>query len=362
MRQPSRLIVAAVLVSGAIARLGPVIRSPKAEFVGGTAVPASPGEWESHPFYQGAAIFSALPPGLILSVRLHRTAESPSATHPPDVRCVVDGRAVIPAHRDGGNVSCDLSFLSFGGMHSVAAYGVHSDARGATLIGAPLFFRVNASGADEADAGLASAAAARLTASESTLRAATPNGTAALVGVYYTTYQQYTSQLYQNVSKALGAPPLTMDDVLRNASLRFADSIWKYYPGGVDPTNNYMSHAPALGIYCYYRRRANESSGPIADCPEASHVLQAHAAELSAAGFTFIAPDATNWDGDPRNASNGADFNQLRPTEIIAEEWANMRIAGEATPQLSTFDEVNAGGVLYNWYLSEVRVSGAGAC
>ena len=120
--------------------------------------------------------------------------------------------------------------------------------------------------------------------------------------------------------------------------------------------------------------------------------LQTHASELSAAGFTFIAPDATNWDGDPRNTSNGADFNQLRPTEIIAEgacaalhlpllrlpatsslgripcpiypspfpfplvEWANMRIRGEATPQLSTYDQVNEGGVLYNWYLSEARL------
>jgi len=91
----------------------------------------------------------------------------------------------------------------------------------------------------------------------------------------------------------------------------------------------------------------------MADCPEAARVLAAHASELSSAGFEFIAPDATNWDQDPRDASSGADLNQLRPTEIIAEEWANARLAGVATPALSTFDRVNAGGVLYNWYLSE---------
>jgi hypothetical protein len=173
-----------------------------------------------------------------------------------------------------------------------------------------------------------------------------PNGTAVL-GVYYTTYQQYVSQLYQNVSKQTGQPAITMDDVVRNGSLYFADSIWKYYPGGLDPANNVMSHAPALGIYCYYRKRANESFGEIADCPEASAVLEAHAAELSSAGFSFIAPDATNWDGNPLNRSNGADLNQLRPTEIIAEEWANLRLKGTATPQLSTFDqarESRAGG------------------
>jgi hypothetical protein len=35
-----------------------------------------------------------------------------------------------------------------------------------------------------------------------------------------------------------------------------------------------------------------------------------------------------------------------------------MRLKGEATPQLSTYDQVNAGGVLFNWYLSEVSSSG----
>lgn len=30
-----------------------------------------------------------------------------------------------------------------------------------------------------------------------------------------------------------------------------------------------------------------------------------------------------------------------------------MRLAGEATPALSTYDRVNDGGVLYQWYLRE---------
>jgi len=109
-------------------------------------------------------------------------------------------------------------------------------------------------------------------------------------------------------------------------------------------------------MYCYFRRRANESWDryQMADCPEGPLVLQTHAAELSSAGFSFIAPDATNWDEDPRNASNGADLNQLRPTEVIAEEWANLRLRGVATPQLSTYDRVNAGGVLWTWYLAEI--------
>jgi hypothetical protein len=151
-----------------------------------------------------------------------------------------------------------------------------------------------------------------------------------------------------------------MDDVvLSDGALKYADSIWRYTPNASFPTWEgalFMSHEPALGMYCYFRRRANETWDRygMADCPESSHVLQTHAAELSAAGFDFIAPDATNWCQDPTDASNGADLNQLRPTEVLAEEWANMRLRGEATPALSTYDQVNDGCVLFRWYLSEI--------
>ena len=195
-------------------------------------------------------------------------------------------------------------------------------------------------------------------ASEAALRAATPP-TTGILGVYYTTYQNPISQLYQNRSRDTGLPPASMDDVVcSDGKLQLADSIWRYTPNASFPSwenGLFMSQEPALGMYCYFRRRAGETWDRygMADCPEASHVLQTHAAELSSSGFEFIAPDATNWDGDPTDASNGADLFQLRPTEVIAEEWANMRLAGEATPSLSTYDRVNDGGVLYQWYLRE---------
>jgi hypothetical protein len=383
---------------------GVTVRAPAGRLSlasGGGAALVGAGEWRGNHLYEaGPRVFAASrAEGLALSGEL-----PPGASR---ALCVVDGRAVLEADdaaaaADAADAaaaaaaasprpfSCDLSFLSRGGLHIAAAYAVHANGSvgggvgggsvgggvsgggggggggggdGATLLGAPAHFFIEA-GADtgaaaEGRAGAAShgaAAQARLRASEAALRAATPGG---VLGVYYTTYQQVVSQLYQNRSRDTGLPSVPMDGVVASGgALKLADSIWRYTPNASFPSwegGLFMSQEPALGMYCFFRRRAGEDWGRygMADCPEASRVLQAHAAELASAGFEFIAPDATNWDGDPRDASNGADLNQLRPTEVIAEEWANMRLAGAATPALSTYDQVNGGGVLYQWYLRE---------
>jgi len=276
------------------------------------------------------------------------------------VLCVVDGRAVL--HAVGPNAAgahtCDLSFLSFGGLHWVAAYSVPEGGVRPSLLGHPTLLLRDA----PAGNGATAAAVEQLVLHSATIAAHTPPGAA--LGVYYTTYLSPLAQLYQNVSRVFGRSPRTMETILRNTTLRFADSIWRDGAAAASPAwRNYsatcdiMHQEPALGMYCLYRKRSNESSGPIPDCPEASRVLQAHAAELSAAGFAFVAPDATNWDDDPRipaPAIGGSDFYQLRPAEIIAEEWVAARDAGRATPQLSVFAMVNAGGTLWRWYMSEL--------
>lgn len=336
-------------------RYGGLVRQPTSGDVSGEALLLSTNlTFAPSPFYHGGPKHALIADA---SSRLELTGK----VFPLDLRvyCVIDGRAVLPAEVPvSGEWKCDLSFLSLGGAHAAAAYAAHADGHGATLLGDVMYFSLKEPSPTESVA-VQIDARKRLNTSDRVLRSATPGG---VLGIYYTTYQQTVSQFYQNVSRDMGRPSVTIDDVVASdGALHFADSIWKYLPefNASDPAAYesalFMSHEPALGIYCYYRRRANESSGlgGLADCPEASHVLQTHAAELSAAGFEFIAPDATNWDGDPRNASNGADLNQLRPTEIIAEEWAAMRLRGAATPQLSTFDRVNVGGVLWNWYLSE---------
>lgn len=171
--------LAAALLGATEGRLGPVIRSPPAYFAG-SASPVSPGAWIPHPFYGGAPVFEATAPGLVLGVHAHLSDVRPPSRLAPlsSLRCVVDGRAVFEATLDADlGAVCDVSFLSHGGMHSIAAYALHNDSCGATLLGTPTFFR--ASG-DIVPA--QPEAAARLTASEAILRAATPAGTAALVG------------------------------------------------------------------------------------------------------------------------------------------------------------------------------------
>ena len=331
---------------------GRTVRAPPSAFSGDTyLLHAAP---RPNALWPGAPIHHAAHPAT-LSGRLHASSSSPTAVH-----CVVNGRAVLPATAVAGaqprEWRCDLSFLSFGGLHSVAMYA--SGAAGATpaLLGSEATLLTIA-----APPGCAPAQArAQLARSEAALRAATPPSTGVL-GVYTTTYQQVLSQQYQNVSREFGVLN-SMEDIVRNESAFLADSIARYLPNGTIFAGM-LSQIPALGPYCFYRKRASEPVGAIADCPEASRVLNAHADELSAAGFEFIAPDATNWDANPSNWTNGGDVNQLRPYEVLAEEWANARLAGRATPQLSIFDQVNVvdrtnggGGadVMWEWYLREI--------
>lgn len=329
----------------------------------------SNGEWLSNGHYSGPDVFHAdgVPTfqGVVYVNHVNR------------VLCVIDGTAVVDAvafppriqtvalesmHRIE-SYNCVLDMVSAGSMHSVAMYAASKDGT-VSLIGNPALFTIRQQPADllhksaigAAAGATATAAAPSLAESAARMRQLTPAGTG-ILGVYYTTYQQETSQVYQNITKLFGWT-YSMEEVLRNTSLMLSDSIWKWAPAAAYPEFSkgrlsIMQHQPQLGIYCYYRKRENETYGYIPDCPEASNVLRTHASEMVAAGFAFIAPDATNWDQDPRNASNGADLHQLRPTEVIAEEWAAMRANGEATPAMSTFDQVNAGGVLYQWYLSE---------
>ena len=342
--------LALALRPAAFRHWGRVVRAPPSPFTGAAALLPTAAQ-RNNTLWPGSPISEVAHPAAI-SARLHAASPLPAA-----VLCVVNGRAVLRAEaRGAGEWRCDLSFLSFGGLHSVAMYASGAGGASPALLGGePTLFTVLAP-----HGGGAAAARAQLARSEAALRAATPGSTGVL-GVYTTTYQQILSQQYQNVSRDFGVLN-SMEDILRNESAYLADSIARYLPNGTI-FSGMLSQIPALGPYCFYRKRASEPVGAIADCPEASRVLNAHADELSSAGFEFVAPDATNWDADPTVWSNGGDVNQLRPFEVLAEEWANARLAGRATPQVSIFDQVNTanhtnggGGadVLWEWYLREI--------
>jgi hypothetical protein len=339
-------LLLALAAASAFRHGGRVVRAPPSPF-SGTAALSTPHALRNNTLWPGAPVHEAQHPAALLGRLL------PSSPAPAAVACVVNGRAVLPAApvAGGREWQCDLSFLSWGGLHSVAMYA--SGGGGVALLGAEATL-LSIAAPPRADA------RAQLARSEAALRAATPASTGVL-GVYTTTYQQVISQAYQNVSRDFGVLR-SMEDVMRNESAFLRDSIAKYLPNGTI-FSGMLSQIPALGPYCFYRKRASEAVGIIPDCPEASRVLNAHADELSAAGFEFIAPDATNWDAAPTSQLTGSDINQLRPYEVLAEEWANARLAGRATPQLSIYDQVNianatngGGGedVLFQWYLREI--------
>ncbi len=274
MQHTALFLLALLPASPAFRHGGRVVSAPPAVFSGSTALlplsaPSANTLWPGSPIYQATHPAS-------LSGLLDAASASPTAVH-----CVVDGRAVLPAARVGSTAEwrCDLSFLSFGSLHSVAMYasGAPGGALPALLGGEATLLRL------AAPPGSAAAAQAReqLARSEAALRAATP-ATTGVLGVYTTTYQQVISQAYQNVSRDFGVLN-SMEDVLRNESAYLADSIARYLPNGTI-FSGMLSQIPALGPYCYYRKRASEPVGVIPDCPEASHVLNAHADELSAAG------------------------------------------------------------------------------
>ena len=346
----------AALVLGASATSGKrsVVAGPQSFVVKGS-VEITGASLEPNHLWRGPNISVLSTSQAVLVVR--------AVPEPSRVLCVVDGRAVLNATAGGGQWACNMTFLSFGGMHIVAAYGVAADGRIA-LIGDPVYLRRDVDPASNSNSSSSSTErrVAKLRESQAALALHTPPRTAT-IGTYYTTYLNPLAQLYQNMTRVHGSS-VTMEGVLRNTSLRFADSVWGPGPAAAGAwwqayakTCDIMHQTPALGMYCLYEKRANESVGPIPDCPETAAVLAAHAAELTAAGFEWVAPDATNWDGDPRNQPPDApssDFYQLRPTEVIAAAWAAARLGGAAAPQLSIFAKVGPGGDLWRWYLSEL--------
>ena len=174
----------------------------------------------------------------------------------------------------------------------------------------------------------------------------------------YTEFPTVAAQIYQNASRLFQAGNVTIEDVLLVGGF-LNSSIWVHQaasaaPQWASPPGPVYGQAPARGIYCLYQKRANESVGYMPDCPETQSVWRAHAGLMSAAGIEWVAPDATNDDRDPRYKppSGGSDLGVLRPMELMADEWAAMRLGGEATPQISVFARVS-GGPLWRWLLDE---------
>lgn len=142
---------------------------------------------------------------------------------------------------------------------------------------------------------------------------------------------------------------LTVERVLQsNGQRKMADMA-----AGIDlgtAMNFYFHKEPADGFYCIYRKRTNEAKGPIPDCSNITATLTRHAAMLTAASVDFVVADSTN----VQNKGTGADLLQLRPFEVLAEEWLGLRQSGVPTPSLAIWQNLqDPNGDLWRAYVDE---------
>ena len=107
---------------------------------------------------------------------------------------------------------------------------------------------------------------------------------------------------------------------------------------------------PRKGFYCIYRKCPGEK-GLAPDCPNITETLTAHASELLQAGIDFVALDGTNMYKWPDDSS---DMIQLRPTEVLFEEWAKLREKGVNTPKIVVWNLAKNGSLLWQQYLDRL--------
>lgn len=166
------------------------------------------------------------------------------------------------------------------------------------------------------------------------------------VGILYEVWHGFTATTYGNISQQ-GGTPLSVEDVLRapNGTYSLFDVLDKY--GARSAADNFFyQEQPVGGYYCLYRHRDGEE-GLIPDCDGISATAARHAAELTSLGVSYVAVDATNL-GTP---SREAEVIQVRPAEVLFEEWAALRRAGVTTPAITAWQRAEAGATLWQGWL-----------
>lgn len=165
---------------------------------------------------------------------------------------------------------------------------------------------------------------------------------AARLGMFYLVWHA-PAVTAQNQVAAKGGTPLTLEDVVRGKGA-YADVLSKWGLEG-EAMAFYFHARPKLGFYCLYRKRPGEA-GHVPDCANISATAATHAAQLLAAGMDHVVLDATNLTGLDR----AGDLLQLRPTEVLFEEWAALRKAGKKTPQIAVWHAVPTGSTQWKGY------------
>jgi hypothetical protein len=172
--------------------------------------------------------------------------------------------------------------------------------------------------------------------------------------------------------------PLSVEEIVRTNGSHVLSDVFSP-PHNLDQGMGFWWHAtPAGGRYCIYRKRDDEQVGYVPDCPNITQTLTRQASELVNAGIDFVVVDSTNaytcsasvpdtchassrldGPGCPGMSCQG-DVLELRPTEVLFEEWAKLRVAGTPTPQIAvwanipSFSAQNRTATLWQYYLDRL--------
>lgn len=321
------VVLATVASLGAAhARAGPVLRATGARVVAGSAAPAV---WIR---------------GTISGVPRDGATKS-------NIVVVVDGRHVFRApgaqvcHADPGTdsalASCDLDVTVAGLQpHTVRAYytttgGAQAAMRGATALGDPVV--VVATAPANGPNAPPPVAPQGLTSFSIVSNASKPR-----TGILYEGWHAPPATAMRNVS-ARGDTPLTVEAVIAsNGAHTLPDMLSQYGLEGLADGFSYQAE-PSAGFYCIYRKRANESRGHLPDCPNITETLTRHANVLLGAGVDYVTADGTNL----QTESVQADVIQVRPMEVLFEEWAALRAKGVATPAIAAWQRCEKGATLW---------------
>jgi hypothetical protein len=168
------------------------------------------------------------------------------------------------------------------------------------------------------------------------------------VGMFYLVWHAPAADAMRQIAASSGVTAQhSIEDVLRSkGALKFSDIYEKFSLEG-PAMALYYNVTPKLGYYCIYRARTGET-GWVPDCANISATLATHAEQLIAAGIDHVVVDATNL----TDIDRPGDLLQLRPTEVLFEEWAKLRAAGKKTPQIAVWNAVPAGAVQFQKLLA----------
>eukprot|EP01065_Artemidia_motanka_P027622 TRINITY_DN32827_c0_g1_i1.p1 TRINITY_DN32827_c0_g1~~TRINITY_DN32827_c0_g1_i1.p1 ORF type:complete len:593 (+),score=189.86 TRINITY_DN32827_c0_g1_i1:65-1780(+) len=151
-------------------------------------------------------------------------------------------------------------------------------------------------------------------------------------GILYEVWHTFAAQLMDEV-KAAGKPQLTTERVIRSNGVHKLSDVY----GSIGKAGDIYNVEPQGGFYCLFRKRPGSATAT-PDCKNVSATAERHARMLSGAGLDYVAVDITNW---PQATPHTDDW-VLRPTEVLAEEWAALRRRGVETPAIAAWPCVSA--------------------